>query len=183
MENNNFYLPDNEHIGETKTLTARKRVMIAGVGNMFMQDDGFGGAVIKKILTRKYPEGVEIKDFGTGGLKLAYDLLKGYDALILIDAAKRGEPPGTVYVIEPDEKEISSDLEEGGLIDPHGADPVTVLRFVKGLGAWPAKVLLIGCEPDSVDDFQIGLSEPVSAAVDKAADLVDDILKNIYTSK
>ena len=91
--------------------TGRKRVMIAGVGNMFLKDDGFGGAVIKKIAGKEFPEGVEVKDFGTGGLKLAYDLMKGYDALILLDASRRGEKPGTLYVIEPDENEDEDDDE------------------------------------------------------------------------
>jgi len=158
----------------------RKRVMVAGVGNMFMKDDGFGGAVIKKILDKKFPEGVEVKDFGTGGLKLAYDLMKGYDGLILLDASARGEPPGTLYVIEPNESDINPDLEQGGPIDPHGADPATVLRFVKSIGSWPAKVLIVACEPETVDDFEIGLSEPVSASIDKAVEMVDDLIKEIY---
>jgi hydrogenase maturation protease len=160
----------------------RKRIMIAGVGNMFMKDDGFGGAVIKKMLNKKYPEGVEIKDFGTGGLKLAYDLMRGYDGLILIDASERGEKPGTLYVIEPDEGDIDPDLERGGPIDPHGADPATVLRFVKSIGSWPAKVLIVACEPETVDDFEIGLSEPVRAAIDKAVEMVEDIIKEIYSA-
>ncbi|MEO6221202.1 MAG: hydrogenase maturation protease [Ginsengibacter sp.] len=159
----------------------KKRVMIAGVGNMFMKDDGFGGAVIKKMLNKTFPEGVEIKDFGTGGLKLAYDLMKGYDGLILLDASQRGEKPGTLYVIEPEEGSVESNLEDGGPIDPHGCDPATILRFVKGIGAWPAKVLIVACEPTNVEDFEIGLSEPVIQAVDKAVELVEDILKDIYT--
>lgn len=159
----------------------KKRVMIAGVGNMFMKDDGFGGAVIKKMGNKTFPEGVEIKDFGTGGLKLAYDLMKGYDGLILLDASQRGETPGTLYVIEPEENSIESNLEDGGPIDPHGSDPATILRFVKGIGAWPGKVLIVACEPGTVDDFEIGLSEPVHEAVDKAVDLIDELLKDIYT--
>ncbi|MDQ3021066.1 MAG: hydrogenase maturation protease [Bacteroidota bacterium] len=107
--------------------------------------------------------------------------MKGYDALILVDASSRGEKPGTVFLIEPDENEISSDLQNGGLIDPHGSDPVTVLRFVKGVGAWPAKVLIVGCEPYNVDNFEIGLSDPVNAAVEKAAEIVEDIVKDIYS--
>ncbi|MEO8111571.1 MAG: hydrogenase maturation protease [Ginsengibacter sp.] len=158
----------------------KKRVMIAGVGNMFMKDDGFGGAVIKKMSDKTFPEGVEIKDFGTGGLKLAYDLMKGYDGLILLDASQRGEEPGTLYVIEPEENSIESNLEDGGPIDPHGSDPATILRFVKGIGAWPGKVLIVACEPVAVDDFEIGLSEPVNEAVDKAVDLIDELLKDIY---
>jgi len=180
MENKNFSTNGFDPTKEGSSFITKKRVMIAGVGNMFMKDDGFGGAVIKKILHNNFPEGVEVKDFGTGGLKLAYDLMKGYDALILVDASSRGEKPGTVFLIEPDEKEISSNLEQGGLIDPHGSDPVTVLRFVKSIGAWPAKVLIVGCEPVSVVDFEIGLSEPVNAAVNKAAEMVENIIKDIY---
>ncbi len=179
MENNSS--PTTE-IEEPKTRAAiRKRVIIAGVGNMFMKDDGFGGAVIKKIINKKFPEGVEVKDFGTGGLKLAYDLMKGYDALILLDASARGEKPGTLYIIEPNENDIDSDLEQGGPIDPHGGDPATVLRFVKSIGSWPAKVLIIACEQETVDDFEIGLSDSVNASVDKAIEMVDEIIKEIYS--
>lgn len=181
MEENNLSLNQVAQIKEPAINTLKKRVMIAGAGNMFLKDDGFGGAVIKKMLNKKFPEGVEIKDFGTGGLKLAYDLMKGYDGLVLIDASKRGEKPGTLYIIEPDEKEFNPDLAEGDLIDPHGADPATVLRFVKAVGAWPAKVLIVACEPETVDDFEIGLSDHVSASVDEAVQLVVEIINEIYT--
>ena len=168
---------------KTSARNHKKRVMIAGVGNMFMKDDGFGGAVIKRIANKVFPEGVEIKDFGTGGLKLAYDLMKGYDGLILLDASQRGEKPGTLYVIEPDEKEFDADLEQGGPIDPHGADPVMVLRFVKAIGSWPAKVMIVACEPETVEDLEIGLSQAVGASIDKAVELVDEIINDIYTDK
>ncbi|MEO7294343.1 MAG: hydrogenase maturation protease [Ginsengibacter sp.] len=181
MEENNLSINQLAQTKEPAITSLKKRVMIAGVGNMFLKDDGFGGAVIKKMLHKKFPEGVEIKDFGIGGLKLAYDLMKGYDGLILIDASKRGEAPGTLYVIEPDEKEINPDLEQGDPIDPHGGDPSTVLRFVKAVGAWPAKVLIVACEPETVDDFEIGLSDQVNASVDKAVELVDEIINEIYT--
>lgn len=162
------------------TASKKKRVMVAGVGNMFMKDDGFGCAVIRKMQEKQFPEGVEIKDFGTGGLKLAYDLMKGYDGLVLLDASMRGEKPGTLYVIEPNEKEISPDLEEGGPIDPHGADPVMVLRFVRSIGSWPGKVLIVACEPENVEDYEIGLSEPVSASLEKAVEMVEDIINEMY---
>ncbi|MEP6616308.1 MAG: hydrogenase maturation protease [Ginsengibacter sp.] len=161
--------------------TARKRVMIAGVGNMFLKDDGFGGAVIKKIAHKKFPPGVEVKDFGTGGLKLAYDLMRGYDGLILLDASTRGEKPGTLYMIEPNQDEINPDLQDGGPIDPHGADPATVLRFVKSIGSWPAKVFIVACEPETVEDFEIGLSAPVMAAIEKAIEMVEELVKDIYS--
>jgi len=181
MENKN----SSAESGQLKpsNVQTRKRVMIAGVGNIFMRDDGFGAAVIKKISAKDLQEGVEIKDFGTGGLKLAYDLMKGYDSLILLDASARGEKPGTLYLIEPSENDFSADLQEGGPIDPHGADPVTILRFVKSMGAWPGKVLVVACEPESVEHFEIGLSEPVNAAVDKAVEMVEDLLKEIYSAK
>jgi hydrogenase maturation protease len=158
----------------------KKRVMVAGIGNMFMSDDGFGGEVVKKLRQKNQPEGVEIRDFGTGGLKLAYDLMRGYDALIMIDASSRDEEPGTLYVIEPQEEDFDVDLEEGGPIDPHGADPVTVLRFVKSVGAWPAKIVIIGCEPEDVEEFEVGLSEPVQQAVDRAVELVEETIDEIY---
>ena len=177
---------------EAKTLTEspvdlhpqghRKRVMIAGVGNLFLKDDGFGGAVIRKMQDKEYPEGVEIKDFGTGGLKLAYDLMNGYDGLILLDASTRGGTPGTLYVIEPKEDEVSADLEHGGPIDPHGGDPLTVLRFVKSVGSWPGKVIIVACEPETVDDFEIGLSDAVHAAIDHAIVLIDEIVQDMYNT-
>jgi hydrogenase maturation protease len=158
----------------------KKRIMIAGVGNMFMKDDGFGSEVVKKIRGRNQPEGVEVCDFGTGGLKLAYDLMRGYDALILVDSSSRDEEPGTLYVIEPKPEEFDTDLENGGPIDPHGADPATVLRFVKAIGAWPGKILIIGCEPEEVQKFEVGLSEPVMEAVGRAVDLVEEEIEEIY---
>ena len=114
-----------------------------------------------------------------GGLKLAYDLLNGYDGLILIDAAQRQEAPGTLYLIEPNFDDIPSELTEGGPIDPHGADTGTILRFVKGLGAWPGKVLIVGCEPAALDDFAMGLSDPVRAAVERAVQLVEETIGDL----
>jgi hydrogenase maturation protease len=158
----------------------KKRIMIAGVGNMFMKDDGFGSEVVNRIRERNQPEGVEVCDFGTGGLKLAYDLMRGYDALILVDSSPRNEEPGTLYVIEPDPDEFDANLENGGPVDPHGADPATVLRFVKAIGAWPGKILIIGCEPEDVEKFEIGLSGPVMEAVDRAVELVEEEIDEIY---
>ena len=181
MENNATI--DKTQQPKNQPSSIKKRVMIAGIGNMFMKDDGFGSAVVKKIMDKELPEGVEVKDFGTSGLKLAYDLMKGYDALIFLDASARGEKPGTLYVIEPNESDFSHDLEQGGPIDPHGADPVTVLRFVKSIGSWPGRVVVVACEPESVDEFEIGLSEPVNSAIDQAVAMVDEIITEIYSEK
>lgn len=182
MKDNNIQTTEINK-SEKKVSPVRKRVMIAGIGNMFMKDDGFGSAVVRKLMNKEFPEGVEVKDVGTGGLKLAYDLMKGYDGLIFVDASPRGEKPGTLYVIEPSESDFSNDLEKGGPIDPHGADPVTVLRFVKSIGSWPGKVTIVACEPENVDDFEIGLSGPVSTAIDTAVEMVENIIKEIYSVK
>ena len=169
-----------ENVRHAPSITKR-RIMVAGIGNTFLQDDGFGTAVISKIKEKGGAtfKNVEINDAGIGGLKLAYDLMKGYDGLILVDATSRGEEPGTIYVIEPDEKEIDANLGEGSFIDPHGADPATVLKFVKALGAWPGKVIIVGCEPFNIDDFEMGLSGPVKAAVDRAVEIVEEIIETM----
>jgi hydrogenase maturation protease len=153
----------------------KKRILVAGVGNVFLKDDGFAAEVVKQILAKAPRDGVEVQDFGTGGLKLAYDLMKSYDALILIDTAQRGHPPGTLYVIEPNADDIPADVTEGGPIDPHAADTRTVLRFIKAFGAWPVRLLIVGCEPANVADLDLGLSEPVRAAVGEAVKLVENL--------
>ena len=111
-------------------------------------------------------------DFGTGGLDLAYEVMRGYDALILVDVSRQGGEPGTLYVMEADEAEVEAGIEDGQVLNPHAMDPQTVLRFVKTLGAWPGRVVVIACEPADVEELGIGLSDAVSAAVDGAVDLV-----------
>ena len=153
--------------------------MIAGIGNIFLQDDAFGTAVIRQVEEKGSLQNVEINNVGTGGLKLAYDLMKGYDGLVLIDASRRGEEPGTLYIIEPNEQDIPAVLEEGSFIDPHGADPATVLRFIRALNAWPGKVVIVACEPAAAEEFAIGLSDSVAASVEKAVQLVEDIVREM----
>jgi hydrogenase maturation protease len=97
-------------------------------------------------------------DFGTGGLDLAYEVMRGYDALILIDSAGRARPAGTLYVMEPDSADVDGSIEDGQLLDPHAMDPQTVLRFVKYVGGWPGRVFVVACEPETVEDVGLGLS-------------------------
>jgi hydrogenase maturation protease len=111
-------------------------------------------------------------DAGTGGLDLAYEVMRGYDALVILDVSQQNGPPGTLYVMEADEQEIEGGIEDGEVINPHAMDPRTVLRFVKAVGAWPGRVVIIACEPDDVQDMGWGLTEQVSAAVGRAVDLV-----------
>ncbi len=149
-----------------------RQILVAGIGNAFLGDDGFGGQVAQRLEKRELPEGVLVLDFGTGGLDLAYEVMRGYDALVLVDISRQGEAPGTIYVMEPDPADVDGGIEDGAVIDPHGMDPQTVLRFVKSVGGWPGKVVIVACEPSSVGEVNWGLSKPVEDAVDRAVDVV-----------
>lgn len=157
---------------DTATPTKRKQILVAAVGNVWLQDDGFGAEVAKRLGERELPRGVQVFDFGAGGLDLAYEVMRGYDALVLIDISRQGGEAGTLYVMEADETSVGGPIEDGEVIDPHGMDPQTVLRFVKAVGGWPGKVIVVACEPADVGDMGIGLSAPVAAAVDRAVDVV-----------
>jgi hydrogenase maturation protease len=155
------------------TQTMEKQILVAGIGNAWLRDDGFGGEVVKRLEGRELPSGVSVMDFGTGGLDLAYEVMRGYDALILVDVSRQGGDPGTLYVMEPDEADIAAGIEDGEMLDPHGMDPQTVLRFVRAVGGWPGKVIVIACEPAEVEEMGLGLTDQVSAAVDGAVELVE----------
>jgi hydrogenase maturation protease len=113
-----------------------------------------------------------VLDFGSGGLDLAYEVMRGYDALVLVDASRQGGEPGTLYVMEVESDGVDGGIEDGQMLNPHGMDPETVLRFVKYVGGWPGRVMVIACEPETVEDVGLGLSEAVGGAVQQAADLV-----------
>jgi hydrogenase maturation protease len=162
------------------------RVLVAGIGNIFLGDDGFGVEVIERLSGRQLPEGVEVVDFGIRGMDLAYALQEDYELVVFVDATPRGGEPGTVYLIEPE-------IEEDGTVslDTHGMDPVKVIRLSRALGARPTRTLVVGCEPQMVpgrrggsqthpyDDMLMELSEPVSAAVEEAANLVESLVAEV----
>jgi hydrogenase maturation protease len=153
----------------------RPRVLIAGVGNIFLGDDAFGVEVAGRLARLELPAGVGVTDFGIRGLDLTYALLDGYEAVILVDAASRGGAPGTLYVIEPAADESSETEGAGLLVEGHGMDPVKVLRLARAMGGVVKRLLVVGCEPTPVEDpeeFQDGLSEPVRTAVDEAIPLI-----------
>jgi hydrogenase maturation protease len=155
-----------------------RRILVAGVGNIFLGDDGFGVEVARRLVDEPFPEGVQVADFGIRGVHLAYELLQGYDTLVLIDAAPRGEAPGTVFVLEPD---FSSDGslehgESGFLLDAHSLDPEMVLAILKDLGGGVGRVLIVGCEPADVSEG-MGLSEPVRRGVDEAVRMVRGLVE------
>jgi hydrogenase maturation protease len=163
----------------TQTAQRTKQILVAGIGNSWLRDDGFGGEVAKILADRELPAGVSVIDFGTGGLDLAYEVMRGYDALILIDVSRQGEPPGTLYVMEADSADVDGKIEDGQMLDPHGMDPQTVLRFVKYVGGWPGRVFVVACEPEVVEDFGFGLSDSVSGALARAADVVLDTVAEL----
>ncbi len=164
------------------TAERERQILVAGIGNAWMADDGFGGHVAKALEARELPEGVTVADFGSGGLDLAYEVMRGYDALVLIDVSSQGGEPGTLYVIEPDPEEIRP-IEDGEVVSPHGMDPKTVLRFVKTVGGWPGKVTVVACEPASVEEMGLELSPAVAGAVERAADLVLETLAELQTDE
>ncbi len=163
-------------------MSQRKQVLVAGVGNMWMKDDGFGGEVAKRLLEEDLPEEVHVFDFGTGGLNLAYEVMRGYDALILVDISRQGGEPGTLYVMEADEDSVAGSIEDGEAINPHGMDPQTVLRFVKSVGGWPGVVIVVACEPAYTEDMGIGLSKPVQEVVGKAVELVKSTVDEVLSA-
>jgi hydrogenase maturation protease len=158
-----------------------KQILVAGVGNAWLQDDAFGGACARALEARGVPAGVTVMDFGTGGLDLAYELMRGYDALVLLDASRQGGEPGTLYVLEPSMDELSGPIEDGDVINPHGMDPQTVLRFVGAIGGFSGRVVVIGCEPGEVDEVGMGLTPAVADVVERALELVGETLDELRT--
>ncbi|KJY17989.1 MULTISPECIES: hydrogenase maturation protease [Streptomyces] len=165
------------------------KVLIAGIGNVFLGDDGFGVETVRALSAHPLPDGVEVVDFGVRGVHLAYQLLDGYDTLVLVDATARGGAPGTLYLIEADAR--SGPVEgpgdgpgdgpgEGPVLDGHHMSPDTVLALLDALCAGtgatpPRRTLVLGCEPASVEEG-IGLSAPVAAAVPGAVRMALDLL-------
>jgi len=152
------------------------KLLIAGVGNIFLGDDGFGVEVANRLATSALPDFVRVADYGIRGMHLAYDLASSYDGAILVDATARGGAPGTIYLIEP---ELSADGAEAGDLSPlfnaHGMQPDVVLSMLSLLDSRDLQVLVVGCEPANVD-YGIGLSEPVAAAVDEAVAVIADLV-------
>jgi hydrogenase maturation protease len=153
------------------------RVLVAGIGNVFLGDDGFGVAVVDRLSRTKLPAWVKVADYGIRGMDLAY-ALADYELAILVDAVPRGGVPGTVYVIEAAIDELEPTL------DTHGMDPVKVLSLAQELGKMPDRVIVVGAEPKSVlsadaDEVVVELSGPVRAAVDEAVRAVGSLLADV----
>jgi hydrogenase maturation protease len=142
-----------------------RRILVAGIGNLFFADDAFGVEVAKVLAGRVLPDGVEVVDAGIRGLHLAHRLLEGYDLLIAADATSRGGDPGTLYLLEADDDDTVA------LADAHGIDLASLLATVRALGGTPPKVLIVGCEPAELTP-RIGLSDEVAGAVAPAVERI-----------
>jgi hydrogenase maturation protease len=175
--------PAAEPLSEVQT----KKILIAGIGNIFLADDGFGVEVVSRLAKRTFPPGVRVADFGIRGFDLAYALMEGYETTILVDAYSgdgAGEP-GTILVIEPELQQINSPGTQAAIIEPHAMNPLNVLRMAASIGGELKRVLLVGCVPATLgpEEGQMGLSEPVSAALDEAAKLVDSLVTRILAGE
>ncbi len=147
------------------------RILVAGVGNVFLRDDAFGVEVIRLLAERPEPPGVQIRDYGIRGVHLVYELLDGYDLFVLVDAAPRGEAPGTVSVLEV---ELPSP-EAQPVIDAHSLTPDAIFGLLSSLGGHSGRNLVVACEPAEVD-AGMGLSDPVREALPHAVRAVEEIL-------
>jgi hydrogenase maturation protease len=176
-------LPPQEQV--ERKAAAQQTILVAGVGNIFMGDDAFGVEVARQLAQRELPPEVRVGDFGIRGFDLAYALQDGYETTILVDAYPHGDQPGTVYLVEPDLAAMVPEQAEGGDIDAHGMDPVKILRLAATMGGSLKRVLLVGCEPATLgpEEGLMGLSEPVTAAVPEAVELVESVIKRVLAGE
>jgi hydrogenase maturation protease len=152
------------------------RVLVAGIGNIFLGDDAFGGEVVRRLQRRPLPKDVRVEDFGIRSYDLVYALMEDWDLAILVDALPRGDQPGTVYTIEP---EVLAGAGTATMADAHSMNPVSVLQMLDAMGARKGRMLVVGCEPATVEpdpEGNIGLSAPVKAAVEGAVSVIEDLI-------
>jgi hydrogenase maturation protease len=164
-------------------VSSSQSVLVAGVGNIFLGDDGFGVEVVRRLRGRPLPEAVQVVDFGIRGLDLAYALLEGRPA-ILIDALPRGGAPGTLYVLRPDLESLQEMDEEP--VHTHGMHPLRVLRLVEALGGPLPPLLVVGCEPEATapeEVWRMGLSAAVADAAGEAAALIESLVADILAEQ
>jgi hydrogenase maturation protease len=167
-----------------QSVTAKK-ILIAGIGNIFLADDGFGVEVAARLAKQEFPAGVRVADFGIRGFDLAYALMEGYETTILVDAFPGNGEPGALFVIEPDLKEVNSPGTSQGFLEPHAMNPLNVLRMATSMGGELKRVLLVGCVPATLgpEEGQMGLSEPLTAAVNEAVKLVGSLVTRILAGE
>jgi hydrogenase maturation protease len=174
-------LPEEEQ--HEKAIAQQPRILIAGIGNIFLGDDGFGVEVVHHLADTMASDAVRVVDFGIRGLDLVYALQDGYETTILIDAYPHGQAPGTVSVVELDANEAVD--SPGNFVEPHSMHPMNVLRMARSMNGPLKRVLLVGCEPATLggDEGHMGLSESVEAAVIEAVKATQSLVKRILESE
>jgi hydrogenase maturation protease len=157
---------------------AGRTVLVAGIGNIFLGDDGFGVEVAQRLAARAQPDGVTVVDYGIRGYDLAYALVRGADHVILVDACPRGKAPGSVFALDPDPADLNPPAGEPAMVDAHDLNPLHVLRLARSLGAELRSVVVVGCEPATLGppEGHMGLSPPVHAAVERAVILIEELV-------
>lgn len=161
-------------------------ILVAGIGNIFKGDDAFGTEVARRLARRPQPDGVTVVDFGIRGIDLAYALLDGYDAALLIDTARRGEMPGTVSVVVPETPSSEPPEPQDLGLELHALDPAKVLKMVAAMGGECRNILLVACEPVTFGDEDsgaMGLSPQVADAVDAAIPVVERLVRELLADE
>jgi hydrogenase maturation protease len=156
------------------------KILVAGIGNIFLGDDAFGSEVARRLMNETLPEEVRVADFGIRSYDLAYAMMEEYDVTIFVDITSQSQSPGTLYLIEPDLNQLDQ-LDEK-MADAHSMNPVRVLQMLRTFGSSPKKLYLVGCEPATleVEDGEIGLSESVEGAVPQAIELIKSLVDDLF---
>jgi hydrogenase maturation protease len=154
-------------------------ILVAGIGNIFQGDDAFGVEVAQRLSRTSLPSGVKVVDFGIRGVDLTYALMDGHEMVILVDAAVRGEKPGTVTLVECDRG--ADGVPDAPIVSAHDLDPAKVMQLVNALGGNCGRVLLVACEPADLggEEGKMGLSETVAAAVVPAVQRISSLLVDL----
>jgi hydrogenase maturation protease len=158
------------------------QILVAGIGNIFLGDDAFGCEAVRLLAREPLPDNVVVVDYGIRGFDLALALAQPYAAFILVDAAPRGEAPGTLFVLEVDATGPASPPRETAVIEPHAMNPLKVLGAARAMGANPRNVFVVGCEPSSStpdEEERMGLSAPVQASLSGAVALIHSVIDRI----
>ena len=157
------------------------KILVAGVGNIFLGDDAFGVEMVQRLRATPLPPEVILADFGIRSFDLAYAMADGYDVIILLDAISRGESPGTISLVQPEAQEFG---DTGQPLDAHSSNPQRALQMASSLGGQLGSLYLIGCEPAvlETDDGRIGLSEQVEAAIPNAIQMLLTLLQELLSA-
>lgn len=162
-------------------MMTRPKVLVAGVGNIFQGDDAFGVFAVRELIARDLPEEVRVTDFGIRTYDLAFAMMDGYDAVILVDATARGGTPGTLYVIDP---EIDAVEAGQAVVGGHSMTPSMVLRMISAIEGFGGRVVVVGCEPATLEcvDGRVALSRAVEAALPESVEIIQQLIRDILAS-